>query len=166
MYASFLAHKSHELNLLLVILVAASAAIVGDNLGFLAGRRLGPRLLNWLKRKFDMELDIATASDLIKRHGAATVFWGRYIFGLRTIMGPVAGALNMDWKRFLLFNALGAISWVSSMSILAYAIAGGMQSLAGFIEKISWGISGAVFLIGYILWRRNKKRMRQTGHAL
>lgn len=165
MYASFLAHKTRELNLLLVIAVGVAAAILGDNIGFFVGRHFGPVLLNWLKRKFHMEEDIATATDLIHRHGPATVFWARYIFGLRTIAGPVAGALNMEWKRFLLFNALGAVSWVTCISAMTYAIANHFQSLAGFIEKVSWGISGAVFVVGYMLWRHNKKKMRQTGHA-
>jgi membrane protein DedA with SNARE-associated domain len=102
MYASFLAHKTNELNLLFVILVSVAAAILGDNIGFLAGRHFGPALLKWLNRKFHMDEDIAPATDLVRRHGPATVFWARYIFGLHTIAGPVAGALNMEWKQFLL----------------------------------------------------------------
>jgi membrane-associated protein len=161
MYASFVAHKSHELNILLVILVGASAAILGDNLGYLAGKYFGPRLLRWLSRKFHMDEDIATARDQIRRHGGATIFWARFIFGLRTVAGPVAGALNMNWKKFLLYNALGAVTWVTTISLTGYLFANKFHSLAGFIEKVSWGVSGAIFAVGYILWRRKKKEFQE-----
>lgn len=164
MYASFVAHKSRQLNIFLVILIGAGAAILGDNLGYLAGRYFGPRLLNWLRRKFHMDLDIRAASDQIHRHGGATIFWARYIFGLRTIAGPVAGALGMEWKKFLLFNALGAASWVTTISLTGYFLAAKIHSLADYIEKASWGISAALFLIGYLYWRREKKRVARRAH--
>lgn len=121
MYSSFLARKSDGMSLMLVILVGVTAAIVGDNVGFLIGRHFGPRLLNWLKRHFHLDTQIAAATDQIHRHGGATIFWARFIFGLRTVAGPVAGALGMRWKRFAFFNALGAVCWVLAISLTAYA---------------------------------------------
>ncbi|UWZ81902.1 DedA family protein [Occallatibacter riparius] len=163
MYSAFIAHKTHELNLLLVILVATAAAVVGDNVGFFAGRWLGPRLLGWLERKFNMGEDIATARDQMRCHGGATIFWARYVVGLRTVAGPVAGALNMEWRSFLLYNALGAVTWVTSVAVIAYFSASKIDSLAGYIEKVSWVVSGSIFAIGYIYWRRRKKRLQQFG---
>jgi membrane protein DedA with SNARE-associated domain len=161
LYSSFLAHKAKELNIIVVVLVGIAAAVLGDNLGFLAGKHFGPRLLNWLKRKFHMDEEIAAAADQMKRHGPATVFWARYIFGLRTIAGPVAGALGMEWKKFLVANILGAATWVTCIAMSGYLFANKFQSFAGFIEKVSWGITGGIFLVGYILWRRKKKQMRE-----
>jgi membrane protein DedA with SNARE-associated domain len=163
MYSSFIAHKTHELSLILIIVVATSAAIVGDNVGFLAGRHFGPRLLRWLERKFNMADDIATAKDQIRCHGPATIFWARYVVGLRTVAGPVAGALNMSWKAFLISNALGAATWVTSVALIAYAFSNKVDSLAGYIEKVSWVVSGGIFLVGYLLWRRKKKHLEQYG---
>lgn len=161
MYASFVAHKDGSLNILWVILVGTAAAVVGDNLGYLLGRRAGPHLFHWLKCRFQMDEHIAIATDQIRRHGPATVFWARYIFGLRTITGPVAGALNMTWKKFLLFNALGAVTWVTSISLTAYFFANKFDSLASYIEKGSWGISGAIFAVGYFVWRKKRKHLRE-----
>jgi membrane protein DedA with SNARE-associated domain len=165
MYASFVAHSS-ELNIFLVILVGSAAAILGDNIGYWAGKRLGRGLLRWLERKFHMEDDIAAAADLIWHHGAATIFWARYIFGLRTVAGPVAGALGMEWRKFLLFNALGAVSWVSCIALTGYFLAATIRSLAGFIEKASWGITAAVFIAGYFMWREKKKEVRESQRAM
>lgn len=161
MFSSFISHKSQALDLWAIILVGTAAAITGDNIGFWLGRKLGPRLLRWARKKLHMGDDIDVAKDQIKRHGAATVFWARYIFGLRTITGPVAGALDMEWRRFLLYNALGAATWVTAISVAGYLFADEFQSLLGYFEKGSWAVSGGVFLVGYILWRRKKKEFHE-----
>ncbi len=165
MLSSFLAHKTNDLNLALLIVVGIAAAILGDNLGYLAGWWLGPRLLRWMKAKFSMEEDIAVATDQIRRHGAATIFWARYIFGLRTIAGPVAGALGMEWRRFLLYNALGAATWVTSMALVGYAFANKFDSILGYFEKASWVISASIFAVGYFVWRQEKKQWRERHQA-
>lgn len=165
MFSAFLAHKSHDLRLYWVILAGTGAAILGDNLGYWAGRHFGPRLLGWLTRKFNLGEDIEVARDQIRRHGKATVFWARFIFGLRTVAGPVAVALDMPWRDFLLYNALGAIVWVSVMACIGYGFGGAFNSLASYFEKASWAIAAAVFAVGYILWRRQKRRFRATQAA-
>lgn len=162
MFASFLAHKRAELQLEWVILVGIAAATTGDNLGFLLGRALGDRLLRWIKKltRADDE-DIGAAKAQMKRHGKATVFWARFIFGLRTIAGPMAGVLGMEWKEFALYNLLGACTWVTVMAMIGFAFAAEFQSLLSFFEKMSWGISACFLTLGYILWRRQKKRYEQ-----
>src|SRR6185437_11850061 len=165
MYSSFVARKTHELNIVLIIVVATAAAMLGDNLGYWAGKRLGPRLLRWLERRFHLQEDIATARDQLRCHGRATIFWARYIVGLRTVAGPVAGALNMEWKTFLLYNALGAISWVTTVALIAFFFGARIHSLTGYIEKVSWVVSSVIFAVGYYLWRCKKKRRQQHGSA-
>lgn len=162
MLASFLSYKTTRLSLAPLILIGISAAVLGDNVGFWVGRRFGRRLLTWLKRRFHMDEEIAVATDQIRRHGGMTVFWARYIFGLRTIAGPVAGALGMEWKQFLFFNFLGASTWVTAIAMTGFAFGTRFQSLFDYIEKASWGVSGGLVLIGYILWRREKKHYRET----
>src|ERR1700752_3309252 len=72
MFASFLSHKTGHLSLTLIVVLGITAAVAGDNIGFAVGRWLGPRLLRWLRNKFDLGEDIAVASDQIRRHGPAT----------------------------------------------------------------------------------------------
>jgi membrane protein DedA with SNARE-associated domain len=162
MLASFVSYKTTQLSIVPLIFVGTSAAVIGDNLGFYIGRKLGPRLLKWLKRRFHLDEEIAVASDQLQRHGAATIFWARYIFGLRTIAGPVAGALGMDWKRFLLYNVLGAATWVTAIALAGFFFGAKFHSLFDYIEKASWAVSGGLVLIGYIIWRREKKHYQET----
>lgn len=165
MFASFLAHKTPQLQIGWVIASGIAAAIMGDNLGFFLGRWIGPRLLRWMEKTFGLKDDIAVAKDQIRHHGPATVFWARYIFELRTITGPVAGALGMEWKTFLLYNALGAATWVSAIALIGYGFANEFQTLLGFFEKLSWVVGVGIFVVGYILWRRKKKRVQQRIHS-
>ena len=162
MFASFLAHKSGELQLLWVVVAGVGAAIMGDNLGFLLGRKLGFRLIRWMKKVFRLDdEDIAAAKDQIQRHGGLTVFFARYIFGLRTIAGPLAGVLGMEWKRFVFFNALGAATWVTAIALTGYAFANEFSSLLDYVEKASWAIAAGLFALGYYFWRRQKKNFKQ-----
>jgi membrane-associated protein len=170
MFAAFLAHKTQGLQLIWVIVVGFVAAVTGDNLGFLLGRTLGKRLIRWMKKLFHMnDEDIAAAKDQIRRHGAATVFWARYIFGLRTVAGPLAGVLGMEWKKFLKYNALGAAAWVTSIALVGYGFASKFQTLLDYFEKASWIIAAGLFAFGYWMWRRQKKgfkeRQQQTNKA-
>ncbi len=162
MFASFLAHKHTGLKIEWVIVVGTAASILGDNLGFLLGHHLGRRLIRWMKKLFHMDdADIGAAKDQMKRHGAATVFWARYIFGLRTVAGPLAGMLGMEWKEFLLFNALGAATWVTSMSLVGFLFANQFDTLLGYFEKASWIMAAGLFTLGYLLWRRQKKKYKE-----
>jgi len=57
---------------------------------------------------------------LFARYGSATIFFARFIFGMRVIAGPMAGVLRMPWRKFLLFNFLGAAVWVTVISLVGY----------------------------------------------
>ena len=162
MFASVLAHKNTGLKIEWVIVAGSGAAIMGDNLGYLLGHKLGRRLIRWMKKLFHMDdEDVGAAKDQMRRHGAATVFWARYIFGLRTIAGPLAGVLGMPWKKFVVFNALGAVTWVTAMAMLGYAFADKFNTLLDYFEKLSWAMAAGLFVLGYLLWRRQKKRYKE-----
>lgn len=162
MFASFLAHKHTKLEIYWVVVAGIGAAILGDNLGYWLGRRFGPTLIHWVKTLFHInDEDIQAARDLIQRHGARTIFFARFIFGLRTIAGPLAGSLGMRWKTFLKFNALGAAVWVSTMALAGFAFANEFESLLGYIEKASWAIAAGLFFFGYWIWRRQKRNYKR-----
>ncbi|HEX6804467.1 MAG TPA: DedA family protein [Terriglobales bacterium] len=165
MFASFLAHKHTGLALQWVILTGTAAAILGDNMGYFLGRRFGPTLIRWAKKLFRLDdEDVKAAKDLLRRHGGRTIFFSRFIFGLRTIAGPLAGSLEMEWREFFKFNALGAATWVSVMATVGFAFANEFNTLLGYIEKGSWAIAAGLFLTGYGIWRRQKHNYERREH--
>src|SRR2546422_86790 len=113
--AAIYAGTTHRLSLPLVILAAASGAIVGDNIGFWVGREGGYRLLRRYGRFIHLdERKLKLGQYLFSKHGGKVVFFGRFIAVLRAWAAFLAGTNRMRWDRFLLFNALGASSWASA----------------------------------------------------
>lgn len=112
---------SGQLNGLGVMAAAASGAMLGDNLGYWVGRRAGWNLIlrvGGLLRQSPEQLEQLREQFL--RHANTSVFLGRFVAVLRVVAGPMAGAVGMPYRRFLLCNAAGALLWASTMVGLAW----------------------------------------------
>jgi membrane protein DedA with SNARE-associated domain len=104
-----------------VIVVAAAAAIIGDNIGYWLGREGGRRLIDrygWVKRQTDRVMP--AAERFFERHGGKAVFFARFFGGLRVTAAWMAGITRMPWWRFLIWNALGGIVWAIGVGLLAF----------------------------------------------
>ena len=159
--ASFLAYSQDELQLPYIILVGVCAATLGDNLGFAIGYRGGRPLLDRYRHIFRIPTStIQRGERLFDEYGAVTIFFARFIFGLRVIAGPLAGVLRMEWKRFALFNFLGALLWVSVISAVGYKFGKHWDQLIDYIKdlKIVVAIAAAVAIFCLWLWHRAKRR--------
>jgi membrane protein DedA with SNARE-associated domain len=164
-FASFLSHKSGSMQLGWIIAIGILAAVMGDNIGYLLGHKFGPTLIRWTKAivRLDDE-DIRAAKDLIRRRGGTTIFFARFIFGLRTVAGPLAGMLDMAWKKFFLYNILGAAAWVTTIAVAGFLFANTFDTFLNYFETAGWALAAGLFALGYILWRRQKKRYQKTHH--
>src|SRR4051812_4551026 len=112
-----------KLQIELVIALAALAAIIGDNLGYLVSRKVGRRLLErpgLFERRRRQVLEIG--EPFFERHGPKAVFIGRWILGLRTWASWLAGATGMPWRSFAVWNAAGGISWATTIGLVAYFV--------------------------------------------
>jgi membrane protein DedA with SNARE-associated domain len=106
-----------------VIAIAALAAIVGDNTGYLVSRKVGRTLLErpgLFERRRRRVLEIG--EPFFERHGPKAVFFGRWILGLRTWASWLAGASKMPWRSFAFWNAAGGISWATTIGLVAYFV--------------------------------------------
>jgi membrane protein DedA with SNARE-associated domain len=150
--ASVLAYSREELQLSYIILVGVCAATLGDNLGYFIGYRGGRRLFDRYRSAFRIKTEtIVRGERLFDKYGAVTIFFARFIFGLRVVAGPLAGVLNMPWKRFAIFNFLGALLWVSVISFVGYKFGKHWDLLTEYIERFNLGI---VFVVaaGFLIW--------------
>ena len=143
-----------------VIVVAAAAAIVGDNIGFAIGRKLGRRALTapgpFLHHRRRV---IAVGEPFFDRHGPKAVFLGRWVTGLRITAAWMAGVTRMSWPTFLFWNALGGIVWAAGIGLIAYFVG---QSAEKFIHLA--GLGGAVLIVvgGVALWFVLRARRRRA----
>jgi len=118
--ASVYAAKGH-LSITAIIVVAAAAAIIGDNIGYWIGREGGRRLIYhfaWLRRYADRVLP--PAERFFERHGGKAVFLARFFGGVRVTGAWMAGITRMTWWRFLFWNAAGGIVWAVAVGLIAY----------------------------------------------
>ena len=118
--AGVYASKGH-LSIVGVIVVAAAAAIIGDNIGYWLGREGGRRLIErygWLKRQTDRVMP--TAERFFERHGGKAVFSARFFGGVRVTGAWMAGITRMSWWRFLFWNALGGIVWATGVGLISF----------------------------------------------
>src|SRR3954471_15654215 len=110
-----------KLDIVAVIVVAAAAAIVGDNIGYWVGRLGGRKLLQrWERLDRHASRVLPWSERFFERHGAKTVFLGRFIAVLRVTAAWLAGISRMPGWRFLILNAAGGILWAVLVSVVAY----------------------------------------------
>ena len=110
-----------SLNIVLVVVCAAAAAIVGDNCGYWVGREFGFPLV--YRYGSAIRLDegrLKVAQYLFQRHGGKIVSFGRFIAVLRAFAAFLAGVNHLPWPRFLLFNALGGAVWATLFGLGGY----------------------------------------------
>ncbi len=140
-----LASQGHH-SIVSVIVFAAAGAIVGDNLGYWLIGRLGGRALfarwKWLNRYADRFLP--AAERIMERHGAKTVFFGRFIAILRFTAAWVAGIGRMHWWKFLFWNALGGIIWATSVGLVAYYSG---KAAADAIQRYGYFVAAGVAVL-------------------
>ena len=159
--ASFLAFSQHDLRLPWIIVVATLAATLGDNLGFSLGYYGGRPLLVRYQSLFRVkDTTIARGEQLFAKYGAVTVFFARFVFGMRIVAGPMAGVLRMSWRKFLIFNFLGAVVWVSVISCAGYLFGRHWERLQEGLKRFDVIALAVVALVAAILWWRNRNNGR------
>jgi membrane protein DedA with SNARE-associated domain len=171
--AAVYAGSTGNLSLAAVIATAVAGAIIGDNLGYLAGRRFGRALVT----RFGPRIGITPprwrlARYLVERYGGYAVFAGRFVAILRSLAALVAGAAQMPWLRFFIANALGGIAWASVYGLAAHSVGQVLHRLSHTELVLLAGGALAVFLLtGQAIarrrgdWQREADRLYGAGDA-
>src|SRR6185436_17254158 len=130
-------------------------AILGDNLGFLLGRRAGRALVE----RFGLKLGLTPGrlvhfDRFFERHGAKTVFIARFVTGLRVFGALLAGTSGLSWRRFLLYNSTGAIVWATIFGSVGYVLAYSWQTIEWWMGRTGLALLAAAVVAGLIVLRR------------
>lgn len=151
-----------ELNIVEVIAVAAAAAIVGDNGGYWIGRTGGRKLLE--RSKFLSRWSegvLPWAEGFFHRHGAKTIFIGRFFSVLRVTAAWMAGISHMPWLKFLVWNAAGGICWAALVGLVAYYLghaAADAIGRYGLIGGAALVVLAALVFVGFHFWKKRLLR--------
>ncbi len=166
--AAVLAERGHY-SIVAVIAVAAAAAIIGDNAGYWIGRKGGRALLGKTPVIRDVfERALPPSERFFARHGAKTVFFGRFIAFLRITAAWLAGISHMPWWRFLFWNALGGIVWATLVGLIAYqfgrAVAEAINHY-GLIGGIAVLVLLVVLFFAYRAWKKRLLKNAETSQT-
>ena len=152
-----------DMNIVAVIAVAATGAIVGDNVGYLAGRLGGRKLLQrWAPLERHASRVLPWSERFFERHGPKTIFLGRFIAVLRVTAAWLAGISKMQWWVFFLWNAAGGVCWAVAVGLVAY-YAG--QAAADAIARYGLIAGGAIvvlLVVGAFVFRFIRRRMLEA----
>jgi membrane protein DedA with SNARE-associated domain len=166
--ASALAASNGHLSIVVLIVLAASAAIIGDNVGFAIGRKYGRRIFVKPGPMLNQRLALLDMGEpFFAKHGPKAVFLGRWVSGLRIASAWLAGMNKMSWPTFLFWNALGGICWATGVGLGAYYAGHAFEDV---ISKIGiFGAGAAVLaLVGFLYWRhrKHKRELDERGAEL
>lgn len=140
----------------LTIALLLVAAVSGDQVNYMIGRRVGPRVWSWPKSRWFNRRAFEQAHDFYERHGGITIVLARFMPFIRTFAPFVAGVAEMSRSKFSLYNLVGAVIWVMGLVLAGYWF-GHLTWVQANLSKIIWAlilIPGLMAIIG--AWRASR----------
>lgn len=128
-----------HLPLWLVIALVVVAAVAGDQVGYLFGRRVGPALFRRPNSRLFKQENLTKAQEFFDRYGARSIVLARFVPIVRTFTPIVAGASRMHYRTFVLYNVIGGALWGTGVTLLGYYL-GQIGFVKANIELILIGI--------------------------
>lgn len=137
--AGFLASQG-ILNIYLVILGCFVAAVLGDNVGYAFGRKVGPTIFKREDSIIFHKDHLKKAQDFYARHGAKTIVLARFVPVVRTFAPILAGVGNMDYRTFFRYNILGGMLWAIGIPLLGFFLGNAIPDIDKYLLPIVTGI--------------------------
>jgi len=109
-----------ELNLVILLLTLPLAAVLGDNVGFWFGKKVGPAIFNRENSLLFRRKNLLAAKSFYDKHGGKTITLARFMPFIRTFVPIVAGAVEMEYRRFFFFNLVGGLGWAAGVTLAGY----------------------------------------------
>jgi membrane protein DedA with SNARE-associated domain/rhodanese-related sulfurtransferase len=151
----------HQMNLGFAVAIAAFAAIASDSMWYEIGRRKGVRVLQLLCR-ISLEPDSCVRRTQVSfgRNGPRVLLVAKFIPGLNAMAAPLAGIIRMGWRRFLIYDVLGAMLWVGAYSMTGFVFAGELERVAAHAAYLGEWLLLIVLagFGGYIAWKFYKRK--------
>ena len=155
--AGLLAAGEGILNVWLLILLVSAAAIAGDSTGYAIGFHLGPRLFNREHSRFFHKDHLVRTQRFYEKYGSKTIVLARFIPIVRTFAPTVAGAGKMRYRTFLIFNVLGGVGWVASMTLAGYFLGRAVPDIERHLHWIIGMVIAVSFLPILNEWRLSRR---------
>jgi membrane-associated protein len=158
------------LNIWILIVGIFISAVLGDNVGYWFGNKVGPPIFNRPNSRFFKRKNLLKAKAFYDKYGAITITAARFMPFIRTFAPIVGGAVAMDYRRFFLFNLLGGVLWGIGMTSLGYVLGLLFGSVEGIDKYFSLLVLAFFFIPGlptvWHLWKENKDEILARAKSL
>jgi len=147
-------------NIFVLILLLVAAAVLGNMAGYWFGRRVGPALFKRDDSLIFKKRYLEVTRSFYERHGGKALVLGRFLPIIRTFAPILAGVIAIDFKRFMLYNVIGAVLWIGSLATCGYLLG----DIAWVRENLEWIVIGLIIitLIPVVrTWRKERKFQRE-----
>jgi membrane protein DedA with SNARE-associated domain len=158
--AAIYAGTTHQLDIGMVIAAASAGAVLGDNIGYWFGREFGYELLLRFGRYIHFDQSkMKLGMYLFLKHGGKVVFFGRFVAVLRVFAALLAGINQMDWRRFLVFNVAGGVTWATILGLAGYNLGKQAHRLLGTAGLVILVLAALLLIVAFVAIRRNQHRL-------
>jgi membrane protein DedA with SNARE-associated domain len=150
-----------RLDIVTLLVVVVVCAVLGDGVGYEVGRRLGPRVLRLgILRKHRDRLD--EARDMLARRGGPAVFLGRWTAFFRAVMPGIAGLSRMRLPTFLVWNALGGLTWGLTFGLVGYLAGASYDKVAAKVGEGTTVVVAVLAVAAVTVWRVRRRRRERA----
>jgi membrane-associated protein len=136
------------------------AAVLGDNVGYWFGNKVGPPIFNRPNSRFFKRKNLLKAKEFYDKYGAITITAARFMPFIRTFAPIVAGAVSMNYRTFIIFNFLGAVLWGIGVTTLGYVLGLWFGTVEGIDHYFTLLVLAFFFIPGlptvWHVWKENK----------
>ena len=159
-----------KLNVFVLLLTLFIAAVVGDAVGYYTGLKAGPRIFSRQKSLLFKPSHLQKAHAFYEKYGGKTIIIARFVPIVRTFAPIVAGAAQMPYRRFFMFNVVGGFLWVTSMILAGYFLGGAVERAFGIklddhIEKVVIVVVLLSLMPPFIEWLKARREKRIKAEA-
>ncbi len=144
------------MDIAILFAVLASAAVLGNMLNYQIGRFFGPKVFHWESSRFFNKAALEKTHAFYEKHGGKTLIVSRFLPLFRTFAPFVAGIGAMTYARFTLFNLIGGVAWVGSLTLLGYWF-GNLPWIQQNLTLVILAIIGISFIPLFIGWLQHRK---------
>lgn len=162
--AGFLTSAGYvPINIHLLVLILFFAAALGDSVGYMFGRRVGPKIFNRPNSRVFKQENVQKASEFYEKHGGKTIILARFMPVIRTFAPIIAGVAKMNYRTFLTYNIIGALIWAVGITYAGYFIGSYFVSIGVEIDHVLIPIVGLILLTSIIppIWHLMKDKKQR-----
>ena len=151
-----------ELNILMLWATSVAAALLGDNVGYFIGRKIGREAVERYDGRPRLRRGMERSQRFFSRHGGVTVLFGRMLSGLDAFIPLTAGLNAMPYRRYMAYDIPAAMIWSGLFSALGYFFGDNWQAIDRFISRLGWGMLGVVAaaVAAFLLVGRHRRGKR------